>query len=61
VGLGATCGFMLPAATGPNAMVYGTGKLRVTDMMRSGALFDVACALALFVLLRVLCPLYGWG
>jgi len=60
VGLGATCGFMLPAATGPNAMVYGTGKLRVADMMRSGAVFDATCAVTLFVLLRLLCPLYGW-
>lgn len=61
VGLGATCGFMLPVATGPNALVYGTGKLRVVDMMRSGLVFDVACAIALWTLLRVLCPLYGWS
>jgi solute carrier family 13 (sodium-dependent dicarboxylate transporter), member 2/3/5 len=60
VGLGATCGFMLPVATGPNALVYGTGKLRVADMIKSGVVFDVVCAVALLLMLWVLCPLYGW-
>ncbi len=60
VGLAATCGFMLPVATGPNALVYGTGYLTVGQMMRVGIVFDLCCIVALFIVLRVLCPLYGW-
>ena len=59
VGLGASCGFMLPVATGPNAIAYGTGFLRVRDMMRVGVLLDVLSALVIFTLLRLLCPWLG--
>ncbi|MFO0691946.1 MAG: SLC13 family permease [Polyangiales bacterium] len=60
-GMAATCGFMLPIATGPNAIAYGTGRVKVGTMMRTGIVLDVLCCLALFVLLRLLCPLYGWS
>jgi solute carrier family 13 (sodium-dependent dicarboxylate transporter), member 2/3/5 len=40
--LAASCGFMLPAATGPNAIAFGTGKLKSADMLRAGILLDVA-------------------
>lgn len=42
--LAASCGFMLPVATGPNAIVYGTGRLRTIDMVRAGILLDFAGA-----------------
>jgi sodium-dependent dicarboxylate transporter 2/3/5 len=60
VGLGASCGFMLPVATGPNAIAYGTGLLTARDMIRVGFVLDVISAVVIFVLLRVLCPLFGW-
>jgi solute carrier family 13 (sodium-dependent dicarboxylate transporter), member 2/3/5 len=34
--------FMLPVATGPNTIVFGTGHLRVPDMMRAGIWLDIA-------------------
>lgn len=34
--LSASCAFMLPVATAPNAIVFGTGKMRVADMVREG-------------------------
>jgi solute carrier family 13 (sodium-dependent dicarboxylate transporter), member 2/3/5 len=40
VALAASCGFMLPAATGPNAIVFGTGRVRAADMARAGFLLD---------------------
>jgi len=34
--LSASCAFMLPVATPPNAIVFGTGEIRMADMIRTG-------------------------
>jgi sodium-dependent dicarboxylate transporter 2/3/5 len=34
--LACSCAFMMPAATGPNAIVFGTGRIRIWDMVRAG-------------------------
>jgi sodium-dependent dicarboxylate transporter 2/3/5 len=34
--LAASCAFMLPVATPPNAIVYGTGLIRIPEMARAG-------------------------
>jgi len=39
--LAASMAFMLPVATPPNALVYGAGLLRLSDMVRTGLLLDV--------------------
>lgn len=36
--LACSCAFMMPAATGPNAIVFGTGRIRIIEMVRSGFL-----------------------
>lgn len=38
---GASYGFMLPVSTPPNAIVYGSGMVPITKMIRSGVVFDV--------------------
>ncbi|MFZ5724436.1 MAG: SLC13 family permease [Pseudomonadota bacterium] len=47
VALTASCGFMLPVATPPNAIVYGSGLVRQRDMIRTGFWLDAVCVLAL--------------
>lgn len=60
VGLGASLAFMLPIATGSNALAYGTGRVPQTSMMRAGIVLNLVCIVLLLVLLRVICPLMGW-
>jgi solute carrier family 13 (sodium-dependent dicarboxylate transporter), member 2/3/5 len=38
---GANYGFMLPVSTPPNAIVYSSGYLPITKMIKAGAVFDV--------------------
>ena len=40
--LAASCAFMLPVATPPNAIVYGANKFKIVDMMRAGFLINIA-------------------
>ncbi len=46
--LGCSFGFMLPVSTPPNALVFGTGRVRIADMISHGALLDVAGVLLVF-------------
>ncbi len=39
--LAASCGFMLPVATAPNLVAYGTGHVPLRRMMREGAVLDL--------------------
>ena len=41
IGLGASCAFMLPVATPPNAVVFGTGHVSQRDMMKAGLLLNL--------------------
>ena len=42
IGIGASCAFMLPVATPPNAIVFGTGLIKQTEMMRIGIVLNIA-------------------
>ncbi|GGN60762.1 MULTISPECIES: SLC13 family permease [Oceanobacillus] len=41
-GLSASCAFMLPVATPPNAVVFGTGYMRIVDMAKAGFFLNIA-------------------
>lgn len=45
IGLGASCAFMLPVATPPNAIVFGTGEISQKDMMKSGFILNIICSI----------------
>lgn len=40
--LAASLGFMLPVATAPNTIVFGTGKIRVKEMLKTGFWMNLA-------------------
>jgi sodium-dependent dicarboxylate transporter 2/3/5 len=46
----ASCAFMFPISTPPNAIVFSSGYIRMKDMMRAGALLDLVCLLIIFAL-----------
>jgi sodium-dependent dicarboxylate transporter 2/3/5 len=39
--MSASCAFMLPVATIPNAVVFGTGKITVGKMVREGLVLNI--------------------
>lgn len=53
----ASCAFMLPVATPPNAIVYGSGHLTVAQMARAGIWLNVAFVVLVTVLASVFVPL----
>jgi solute carrier family 13 (sodium-dependent dicarboxylate transporter), member 2/3/5 len=55
--LAASLGFMLPVATAPNTIVFGTGRIKVVDMMRVGILLD-AIGIVLILIFGILYNLH---
>jgi solute carrier family 13 (sodium-dependent dicarboxylate transporter), member 2/3/5 len=47
--LAASCGFMLPVATPPNAIAYGTGHVSITQMAKAGWWLDILCILTVLL------------
>ncbi len=39
--MSASCAFMLPVATAPNAIAYGTGRLHISEMAREGFALNI--------------------
>jgi len=54
--MAASCAFMLPVATAPNAIAYGTGEIEIQDMVKEGAIlsFLVSCIVAFVCYLLLL-------
>jgi sodium-dependent dicarboxylate transporter 2/3/5 len=52
--IAASCAFMLPIATPPNAIVFGSGRIAQRTMMRTGLVLNVSFALILTALSTVL-------
>jgi sodium-dependent dicarboxylate transporter 2/3/5 len=57
--IGASLASMLPVSTPPNAIVYGSGLVPITRMLRAGILLDVLGGLLVWIPLRILLPLLG--
>jgi sodium-dependent dicarboxylate transporter 2/3/5 len=58
--LAASCAFLLPVATPPNAVVFGSGYLRVPDMARTGIWMNLISILIITLMVYYLMPVV-WG
>ncbi|WP_057938604.1 SLC13 family permease [Algoriphagus resistens] len=60
VAMAASCAFMLPVATPPNAVVMGSGYLKIKDMMRAGLWLNLISVLIITISCYYLLELV-WG
>ncbi|AJR08860.1 Anion transporter [Photobacterium gaetbulicola] len=50
IAVAASCAFMLPVATPPNAIVFGSGHIKQSDMMKVGIYLNILCIAVLSAL-----------
>ena len=53
----ASCAFMLPVATPPNAVVFGSGYLRIPDMVKTGIWLNL---ISIFLILAMVYFYLAW-
>ena len=54
--MAASCAFMLPVATGPNAVIFSTGHIHVPDMMRAGIWLNILGTFVVTTLCYIFVP-----
>ena len=52
--IAASCAFMLPIATPPNAVIFASGKIRVYEMAKKGIALNLICILVLIGCFHIL-------
>ncbi len=55
--IGASCAFMLPIATPPNAIVFSSGEIKIKDMSKAGFGLNIIFIVVIILLTRYLAPL----
>ena len=55
--IAASCAFMLPVATPPNAVVFGSGYLKIEDMVKKGIWMNVLSIILLTLIVYYILPL----
>ncbi|GGP14070.1 SLC13 family permease [Oceanobacillus neutriphilus] len=58
--MAANCAFMLPVGTPPNAIIFGTGKLKIIEMVKSGFWVNVVATAIIILAVYYLVPIV-WG
>ena len=56
--IAASCAFMLPIATPPNAVVFGSGKVNINDMIKAGFILNI---ISVFVVTVVTLLILNYG
>lgn len=58
--MAANCAFMLPVGTPPNAIIFGTGKIRIVEMVRVGFFVNLFALGLIVIIIAYLMPIV-WG
>ena len=56
----ASCAFMLPVATPPNAVVFGSGYLKIQDMVARGVIMNIFSIILITLIVYIILPIV-WG
>ncbi|MBC6400521.1 MAG: DASS family sodium-coupled anion symporter [Ekhidna sp.] len=56
--MAASCAFMLPIATGPNAIAFSAGELEMKDMVKAGVWLNIISSLLISLLVYWLLPFF---
>ena len=56
--IAASCAFMLPIATPPNAVIFGSGQLDIKDMIKAGIGLNLISALVVSLLTIIILNLF---
>mgnify|MGYP005867934421 FL=1 len=54
--IAASCAFMMPVATPPNAIVFGTGRLKIGDMVKAGFFLNIIGVIVVVLVCSLLSP-----
>lgn len=54
----ASCAFMLPVATPPNAVVFGSGYLKIPDMVKTGIWMNICSIILLTMIVYFILPVF---
>ncbi|GIO23653.1 DASS family sodium-coupled anion symporter [Oceanobacillus sp. J11TS1] len=58
--MAANCAFMLPVGTPPNAIIFGTGKLKIIEMIKTGFWVNIVATVIIILGVYYFVPLV-WG
>jgi sodium-dependent dicarboxylate transporter 2/3/5 len=56
IAMAASCAFMLPIATGPNAVVFATGEVSIPQMARVGLILNLLGVGLISLVIYLLAP-----
>ena len=56
--LAASCAFMLPVATPPNAVVFGSKLLKISDMVKAGILINIFSIIIILIMVYFGMPIF---
>lgn len=54
--MAASCAFMLPMATPPNAIVFASGKIKVSEMVRAGVVLNIVSIVVISLFMMFVIP-----
>ncbi len=54
--IAASCAFMMPVATPPNAIVFGTGRLHIAEMVKAGFFLNVIGVFVVVLVVKLIDP-----